>query len=441
MNKTREYSYFLGLFFLIFSPHILVFGVTVKTVYVFIVVPGIMGMYVYFKNPSRNIIEKSMLSFMLLGLIYFVLISGINFFNDTSVIKQILMGLIIFFACFYFVHHYYKMYGDRFVTRLFMDLNKVGIIHSIIILATFWSTGFRDFLYSFIGLTELATHYAFGYGADERYSGLAHSGFAFLSTTHALLLIAGIWGFYMSNKNYRWSEIILLALGQITIFISIMLIGRTGFVVIIVFLSALIILRVFHFMKDPRLSEKTIRLFFVFCVLLLTTLFTVDFSKYTRNINYAFETVIKYAESGELDASTTDVLENQFIFPDTTFDMLFGTGNFGRSDKLPFIYSDVGYVLFIFGGGIFGMLIGYSFYFMGFYYSYKYRRLTPYLSAFIAVYFFVLIIVNLKDYYHVSYSGYCQIYFIAICALGKCVKYRNNINMNISATRDYARTS
>lgn len=428
MHNLKIYLYFWGLFFLIFSPHILIFGVVIKTVYLFVVVPGFMGMYVYFKDGERNVVEKSMLMFMLFGLIYFFVISGINSFKDTGVIKEIMMGLIIFFACFYFVYNYRKIYGDHFVTRLFSDLNKAGILHSVIVIATFLSPGFKSFLYKFISVTELSTRYLFGEVEYERYQGIVASGFSFLSTTHALLLVIGIWGFYMNNKKYRLGEIILFWLGQLMIFVSIGLIGRTGFVVILIFLSVLFFMRVFDFIKGFTLSKKTIKSVFVFLILLIAILFTVDFTKYTKNINYAFETVIKYTESRELDRSTTEILEGHFIFPDSTFKLLFGTGNFGRSEYLPNIPSDVGYVLFIFGAGIFGMLVGYSFYFIGLYYSYKYRRLNPYLSTFIAVYFFALIILNLKDYYYISYAGYSQIFFIMICALGKCVECRININ-------------
>jgi hypothetical protein len=405
----------------------MVFGVVIKTVYFFVVVPGIMGMYIFIRKRAKHRIEKRILLCMSLALVYFSLVSGFIGFMDTAVIKELLMGFTIFFACFYFVHHYHKMFGDRFVVKLFLDLNKIGIIHSIILIATYLSIEFRDFLYSFIGLTKLARHYAFGEGVYLRYSGIVHSGFSFLSTTHALLLILGVWGFYMSKKKYRWSDILFFIMGQITIFISIMLMARTGIVLIIIFFCGLIVIRGLEVLcgleslKGFRLSKKTIRLFFVIFTITLTMLFTLDLSKYARITDFAFETIIKYSESGELDASTSNVLEYQFIFPDSPFTMLFGTGNFGRSGNLPYTNSDVGYVIFIFGGGIFGIFIAYSFYYMGFYYSFRYRRLNPYLSYFIFIYFFALFILNIKDYYYVSYVGYTQMFFIAVCAFGKYI--------------------
>jgi len=421
--------YIFGLFFLIFPPHILIYGYTVKTVYLFVFVPGLIGGYNFFTKQKGSIVEKATLAFMLIALAYFSIFSGIYLFRDVSVVNQILKGFIILFACSFYVNIYNKIYGDHFVTRLFVDLNKIGIIHSSIVIATFLSPDFRDFLYSFIGLTEKSTRYLYGEVLHVRYQGIVVSGFSMLSTTHALLLVIGVWGFYMDKEKHRLSEIILFSLGQIMIFISIVLIGRTGFVVIILFLGALLFYRIDYFKKCHHVSKKSIKLMFAFIVIAITIMLTVDLSEYKKNIDYAFETVIKYYESQELDSSTTEVLQKHFIFPDTTYEILFGTGNFGRSDNLPYIHSDVGYVLFIFGAGVFGMLVGYSFYFIGLFYSYKYRSLNPYLSAFIVVFLFVLIILNLKDYYYIGHIGYSQIYFIMICALGTCVGYRNNIKM------------
>jgi len=389
-------------------------------------------MYIYFKNGERNNVEKNTLALMFLALVYFVAISCIDAFKDTSVIKEVLTGIIILFACFYFVHCYHKNYGERFVARLFIDLNKVGILHSAVVIATFVSSDFKYFLYDFISVTDKSMRYLFGEVEHERYQGIVVSGFSFLSATHALLLVLGVWGFYMNNKRYRLGDIFLFCLGQLMIFVSIGLIGRTGFVVLLVFLIALFILRAYNFIKDFRLSTKTIKLVFAFLILSIAMLFTVDISRYSKNINYAFETAICYIESRELDRSSTYILQHHFIFPDSTFDILFGTGNFGRSSNLAYIPSDVGYALFIHGAGIFGMFVGYGFYFLGLYYGYKYRQLNSYLSAFIAVYFFALMILNLKDYYYISYAGYSQIYFIALCALGKCVECRNDINMKLS---------
>jgi hypothetical protein len=226
----------------------------------------------------------------------------------------------------------------------------------------------------------------------------------------------------MDKKIYRIGEIMLFTLGQVIIFISILLIGRTGLIVILLFVLALIFYRINNIIQNSRASRKSIKLIFAFIIFAIIGLMTVNFSKYKKNIDFAFELVISLTEKKTLDRSTSEVLKNHFFLPQKPANLLLGTGNFGRSPRLPYVRSDVGYVLFINGAGIIGMLIGYSFFFPGLYYSYKYRWLKPYLSWFITVYLFAMIILNLKDYYFISPVGYSQIYFIVICILGKEIK-------------------
>lgn len=436
MTKIRKYLFFLGLFFLIFSPHVLVFGVIVKTVYIFVVLPGLLGAYTYFVKRNKSIVEKRTIIFLLGTLIYFIIYSGIDSFKDISVIKQILMGFITFFSSYYFVINYKKLYGDHFITRLFLDLNRIGIIHSLIVIITFLSTGFKVFLYSFISITDLSKRYLFGIVENERYQGIVHSGFSFLSTTHALLLIIGVWGFYMNSKKPRMTEMILFILGQIIIFISILLIGRSGLIVVFLFLTFLILYRINDFFRGMKLSKRNLSMVIILFTIIVIILTIVDYKKYKKNIDYAFELVIYLKDKGTLDRSTSGIIQNHFIFPNSAFELIVGNGNFGRSSSFPNIPSDVGYVLFINGAGIFGMMVGFSFYFVGFYYAFKYRRLNLYLYRFIFTSIIALIILNLKDYYYIGYGDFCQIYFILICIFGREIENKQEFTVLIPNKSD-----
>jgi uncharacterized membrane protein YqjE len=226
----------------------------------------------------------------------------------------------------------------------------------------------------------------------------------------------------MDKRKFKFLEIILFLGGQIIIFMAILLIGRTGLIIILLFLIALMFYWINSVVHNYRISKKSVKLISLFIVVAVAGLMTVNFSKYKKNIDFAFELVINLTEKRKLDRSTAEVIKHHFIFPKKAVNLLLGTGNFGRSPVLPYVNSDVGYVLFINGAGILGMLVAYSLYFPGLYYSYKYRRLNPYLSWFIFVYLFALIILNLKDYYFISHVGYSQIYFIALSLLGIEIK-------------------
>jgi hypothetical protein len=428
MNRIKRYLLFAGLFFLMFPPHILIGGFILKTYFLFIVLPGLIGGLIFILKRKGTIVEKNTISLLMMALAYFILLSGIGLFKDISVVSQTMLGFVILFACWLYVNMYRKKYGEQYVSQLLLDLNKACVINSIFVILTFLSPGFKHLLYSFIGITETSRRYLFGDVSVARFQGIVPSGFSFLSTTHALLLVAGIWGFYINKKKYNMFGIIWFAICQIIIFGAILLIGRTGLIIVLLFTFALIFYRLKFIVQTLRIFKKSVLLIMTILVISITILVSINFTKFKKNIDFAFELVISYTQKGKLDRSTTEVLTHQLIFPKKTFELIFGTGNFGRSKSLPYVYSDVGYVLFITGAGIVGMLIGFSFYIAGLYYSYKYRALNPYLSWYITVFFVALLILNLKDYYYISQVGYSQVFFIMICILGKEVERKKFIN-------------
>jgi hypothetical protein len=418
----------LGLFFLFFPPHIKVFGIIFKTVYFFITIPAVLGAYSYLKNGRNNVIVRKTLLFMLIGCVYLILLSALGSFQDLSAVVDMVKGIIILFACYYFVSVYQRIYGERFLIKIFYDLNTVGVIHAVIVLLTFLSPEFMSFLYEFVSVTDKSAKYLFGEAQGYRYQGLVASGFSFLSTTHALLFVMGIWAFYMDEARHGLVRIIYFLLCQFLLVTSIALIGRTGFVVIMIFLIVFFLWQFSSTFRRVSISMKIIRLLsvaLIFSLAVATVMrYSIDFDKYLINLRFAFEFIYTWNETGSiLTSSTQHLLENEFFLPDNLFSLFFGTSNFGRSGS--YIYSDVGWVLLIFGAGIIGLLFAFSFYFVGIYYSYRYRRINRYIWMFIVAHAIMIVVLNLKDYYFISHAGYSQLYFIIICAYGTFVsRYR-----------------
>lgn len=366
---------------------------------------------------------------MVLTIIYFLINSLKVNLNDESIVTQVIIGLFILFACKYYVDSYFKNYNDYYVEKIFIHLNIAGFLQSIIVILTFLSVDFKDFLYSFIGLTETSFRYLYGDVDVRRYQGIVPSGFSMLSVTHGLLFGCGLWTLKMSGKGWSISKLICFSLVQCTILISILLIGRTGIVVVLIFIISYILYESFDlfFYKSRKrfINYKFIIILFIMIALASLLLNNDD---YEKNIKFAFETIISYMENGGLDRSSQGVLDDHYFLPESFIDIIFGTGNFGRSDNLPYIESDVGYILFIFGSGIFGTIFAYSFNLVGLYLSCKYRKLNVNISRFLWTYIIILIVVNFKDYYYISQIGYSQIYFIAICILGLQVsKYKKSL--------------
>lgn len=413
-----------GLFLLIFPPHLLFLGFTIKTVYIFIGIPGIIGFFKFLKAQKTAIVETNIVFFMLFALFYFILFGAIHLFGDLSVISQLLMGFLIFFSCYYYVGLYRNLYKEKYIEYIFDHLNIVCFINAVIVILTFLFPWFKNFLYSFIGITATAHRYLFEDVAVRRFQGIVPSGFSFLSTTHALLLISGMWVFFFRKRKQSGVRIFFFTVRQIVIFLSILLIGRTGIIIILFFSFFLIIYQFRQILNHPVILKRTLILIVTMLALIIIGLSTINLSKYRKSLNFAFELFITLKEKHELDRSTSGIIKYHFIWPKKVSEIVVGSGNFGRTGRLPYINSDVGYVLFVTGAGIIGMIIGYSFYFAAFFYSVKYRRIQPFLSWFIMFFIFLLFILNLKDYYFIGHVGYSQFFFILVCVLGSEVTGR-----------------
>jgi hypothetical protein len=122
-------------------------------------------------------------------------------------------------------------------------------------------------------------------------------------------------------------------------------------------------------------------------------------------IYFAFELFMNYFDNGDFNSVTTDTLiDEMFIYSNNIFSLIYGTGNFGRGQN--YIESDIGWVLFLSGGGIIGLLILYvpHFYLIFFGYTTKNKF---YLGKVLIYLIFLLLILNFKDVYYLSH-GYIQ---------------------------------
>jgi len=133
----------------------------------------------------------------------------------------------------------------------------------------------------------------------------------------------------------------------------------------------------------------------------------IDFSHYERQIKYAFEFYYYFLETGRLGSSSTDILlQKEYFLPSNLLETLFGTGSY-------VVASDAGWVRFIFGSGVVGILIAYAIYYFSAFYAYKYFRAMPLLAIFIIYYFVILIPLNLKDFYYFA-MGSTQVFFLIL---------------------------
>jgi len=412
-----------GLFLFMFPPHIKLFGIVVKVVYVSIFLPSVFGFREFLTKRGSDILVKKLLLFMGFGFIFLLYRSGMDGFDDLSAVREMVMGVVILFAAYFYYLKYQDRYGDAYLVRIYYDLYLIGVFHSTIVIATFLFPEFKGVLYQYIEVTAKSSKFLFNPYITQRFQGIVHSGFSFLSTTHALLFCAGILSLLLKKEKYGIQKISLFLSGLIVILLSIGLIGRTGFVVVILFFSILLLSKILKAMYRPKLNLESLRFILLVIIALILLGSVADFSKYAENTKFAFEFIINYYETGNMSTHSTDtIIRSEIFFPGHVGAFLFGTGNFGRGSNFDRINSDVGYVLFIYGAGVIGMLIAYSFYLLGGYFAFQHYSLNPDLSLFMILFIIMLAVVNVKDYYFISYSGYTQIYFITFLSLAEVVR-------------------
>lgn len=387
---------FLSLFLFLYTPQIRLSGGAVLKTY-FIVVIG----YALLELARYGISRKYMpfILFSLLSLFYSLLLQLATGYYDLFVTSQIAGGVLIFLASSFIVRMYSKRYVD-YIDRIMFDLALAIGIHSAIILATVFNESFREILYSFIYVTEKADRYLFGEVHTNRYPGLTVSGFSFLSMLHTqIALVIVLYGVYCSRRLSGYRSLITASVLMLSVF-SLIFVARTG-----LYLSLLIMLVFFVYVSLKKMWHGEFGFIFVFalvCSLMVRAFPALEIDEY---IEFAFELFINL-ESGEgfSSSSTDQLVENEFFLPGDPISLLLGTGNFGRGES--YIYSDIGWVLFMFGGGFLGILILYAplFYILISGFIYRFPR---FIGWYLAVGVILLLVANFKDIYYLSH-GYIQ---------------------------------
>jgi len=407
----------------------------IKTMVIFIGIPGLFGVMLLLRRKFHSTIFKKTLMFMLIGLYYLIIISGIYGFLDTNIIKQMSLGLIILFAAQWFVLIYRKLYNNNYITRLLWDLYFAGILHSLFIILNFLSPDFRSFIYQWINISDRAA-----INLNIRAQGIVYSGFSILSTGLAFMLIAGIVVYYGKKKSHKLYNVILFNFSLLLNFVAIALVARSGLVVAMLGVSCYLFWQIHKKKKHQYIYITTLKMLIVMSLFITIGSLYLDLSAYENQIQFAFNPFINILTHGYSSVRIfQDLSASHYFLPDNILDLFFGTSNFGRSENLPYISSDVGYVTFIFGAGIVGLMLGYSFYIIIMYYALLKHRLDSKLRFLLVFYVISILIVNFKDFYFIGFSGYSQIFFLITCAYAEYHRTLLYSNTNLSSEKITAR--
>ena len=358
-------------------------------------------------NGARTPPRELHLLLLLVGLLVAFLLGSLRVaVQDVSMVVMCLYGIVIFGGSMELAHQYARAYGPEFVDAALVNLFLVGLLQSVVQIGVLVSEPMSQLVYGLVALSDdSSTHIAQGY----RSPGLFSAGAAVLGTFNAFVLVIGLTATLRPTFKPPWSRVVLMALATVLQIAAIAVSGRTGFVVLALYLALLSAHGLVR--ARPALAgTNVLKIGVILATLVMAFVFYVGTDAIEQNLRWSFEFVYSLIEGQGLKTESTTVLfGDMFFLPDTPASLLLGTGNFGRSANLPYIDSDAGYVLMIFGGGALGAVLTMSVFALICWQAARLRQQHRPLAFLIFFFVISVFFINLKDFYFLQNSGVTQL--------------------------------
>lgn len=241
-----------------------------------------------------------------------------------------------------------RNYPDSFiqVSQRFVFFSIV--IHASIMCFQLYSVDFKDWIYSF----TTTGVFRGSYGYNFRMGGLSgNSGGAVLSVVQSLGII--IMPFILTRIKSTGK--ILVFLGGLVIFASVLFCGRSGLFNILIFTPVSVYLA-----SNIRGFQFGLRIFIILGIsmvvfsILFYVMDTVESdSALFYSLNRTLDTIIKFRESGSYENETVNTLTGHILFPTDLKVLIFGDGETHINTQFDRVLrSDIGYIRNFWGMGI-----------------------------------------------------------------------------------------
>lgn len=269
-------------------------------------------------------------------------------------VLRTIKAIINFLGCYVLVKWYLQNHGERAQHILAQHVFFAVSLHGLIMVLQFAIPEFKQFIYSFTLAKYQLEHYQM-----FRMAGLANAGGAQLSAFQSMGFFIGIYLLF-SSKEHR----AIIWLCMVVIVLSTFLSGRTGLFAILAFgpLFALYL----AFLNGPSSMMKTGVVFGTIIgvtIAVILTLYANDFygNTYLKvAFDRNFDTFIARFEGSQKEDDTFKALKKMWLFPAELTTFLFGkTHILGVGVRE--VHSDIGFIRFLWGYGLVGSLIVYSF--------------------------------------------------------------------------------
>jgi hypothetical protein len=410
MKKLARLFTFFVFFLFIYSPFVYVGGVLVKMPQVMLAVMGLVGMPLMLKEYLSNGLFRQTFNVKLVGLAFIILLFIAHGLRDYFLMQTILPGFGALAGAFYFIKTYRRLYGhDHYQRTVMTHIFLVGIIHGLIIVLASVLPSFSSFLETYLYFSEKAIEVGY-----RKQSGILFEGFSILSVTQAMTYICGLALLFDQKHKSGRSSKLLIFVGVLVIFMSIILCARLG---LLVFAIATLMFAWKIFVASRRIISGRTKLFLAGTVVVIigvgVYLFnnSDNFQEIANSISYTFEMFYSLQEKGTFESRSTNIIFDEMYFlPESIVEQLVGTGNFGRSNAGEYIASDIGYILIIFGAGYIGVLCVFLYYIYLGIRVLRAKHLRSPVAMALAFFCGMMIMVNFKDIILDHMLGLSQIF-------------------------------
>jgi len=301
---------------------------------------------IFFLEKSSFFINYKFLIIVLILIIYPNIISFVTGEQaDLGMIKMNISILAMILSGFFIMHALRNFQENNklplYICKVF---TTVIVLNSVIVLIEFYFPPFRVLLEGF-----LAPDGRVDYTEGLRFRGLASAGGASLSVAHGISIALM---YYLFRKNSIGPLKLLLSVT--IVFISLIFIGRTGFVIAFIGVFLVAILTKSSQQKAQLLSKAWVYIILIGGISLLSyaSIFFDSLPEFYQN--YSINVFLGGAESLKSEGTISTVI-NFFSFPDNIWQILFGVGNIsgGYEDGMP---ADPGFMKILTGYGVLGLL-------------------------------------------------------------------------------------
>lgn len=422
VNRQRLYRfvYQVFIFLSIYIPFLKIGGIQIHLPYLYFF--GLSLLFIYIVT-LQGTISKSYIHFISLfwfGCFYFLFIGFINGNFDKITFIGFIPGTLSVLGTYAIVRLFYRKISNSHSYFLIQTIFYAGLIHALIMVLSFFVAPFRNALYSIVSLGDKGESFI---EYMVRSPGLTTGGGDSLSVIQALALIFGIYYYSEIIKKTSFIKSVFYIFSFLLLTLSILLSARTGLVIFFLFIIWLFIYRIKRFFVTAKISRsfviKSLLTSLIFAVVIFIGYQYLINSEYSRFIRRSFELFINYFETGEATTTSTDrIMEEMFIFPQNNIHLLFGDGNMGRNDDLPYVHSDIGYVRMIYGGGIFGSLIFLAPLAYAILLAKRHYRVDKHLSIMVVITVLAILITNLKVFHYFEFRESFKILYFLVASIG-----------------------